>query len=107
MWAHEGCQSLPRAQNQACVDLHRGKVCGRRAPGGGRAGGRREVREKSVATAAPPTHTHTENCYPALQEEEKKRILEEYFATQSARVTNILSTAAAHHTLHGCVCCNE
>ena len=71
MWAHGACQSLPGAQTQACVDLHRGKVCVRAAGAGRRAAGagRREVREKSVATAAPPPHTYTENCYPALQED--------------------------------------
>ena len=66
MWAHEGCQSLPRAQNQACVDLHRGKVCGR-APGAGRAGAGRFA--KSLWPLPPHPHTHTENCYPALRED--------------------------------------
>ena len=34
--------------------------------------GRREVREKSQAPPAPstPTPTHTENCYPALREDD-------------------------------------
>ena len=45
----------------------RGLSGGVREPGAGR----REVREKSQAPPAPPTHPHphTENCYPALRED--------------------------------------
>ena len=47
------------------ADLHGGKVCGRRAAGAGR----------HPHTHAAPTHTHMENCYPALREEHLPRFL--------------------------------
>ena len=47
---------------------HRGKVCGRRAPGAGRRapGGSRKESGPCLPTH---THTHMENCYPALRED--------------------------------------
>ena len=72
---HHSRSGLDRSgpvQARACP-WRQGVRGGRRAPGGEWAlgAGRREVREKSQAPPAPPTHPHphTENCYPALRED--------------------------------------